>query len=128
MFARRITKDKIGSSVRDEPLSCVSVDGHADNDKMTQGCIDIIMKYDCEEYIDIEDKDFANDLLRRLKLHDEIQYMIVKGHCIDGITYKDLGQTLGMSQSAVSRHMKKGVAFLIKELSFEENMINIYNK
>lgn len=125
MFARRINEDKIGNSVRDEILSCVTTDGYSDNEKMAQGCIDIIMKYDCEEYDNIESSDYVNDMLERLKLHDEIQYTIIKKHCIEGMTQKDLGIMLNMSQSAISRHIKKGMKFLKKELEFEELMINI---
>lgn len=125
MFARRITEEKIGNSVRDEILSCVTADGYSDNEKMSQGCIDIIMKDDCKEYSEIEDRDFVSDMLDRLKLHDETQYVIIKKHCVEGITQKELGQTLGMSQSAISRHIKKGLSFLKKELEFEELMIKI---
>lgn len=119
MFARRITKEKVGNSVRDEPLSCVSADGYSDNEKMSQGCIDIIMKHDCEEYKAIESKDFVNSLLEKLKEHDEVQYLIIKKHCIEGITQKELGQTLQMSQSYISRNIKKGMAFLKQELILE---------
>lgn len=125
MFARRINEEKVGNSVRDEILSCVTADGYADNDKMSQGCIDIIMKYDCEEYGEIENKDFVTDMLQRLKLHDETQYIIIKKHCVEGITQKELGQMLNMSQSAISRNIKKGILFLKKELEFEELMINV---
>lgn len=125
MFARRINKDKIGNSVRDEILSCVAVDGYTDNDKMSQGCIDIIMKYDCEEYTNIESEDYVKDILERLRLHDETQYIIIKKHCVEGMTQKDLGIMLNMSQSAISRHIKKGMKFLKKELEFEEVMINV---
>ena len=125
MFARRINEEKVGNSVRDEILSCVTADGYIDNDKMSQGCIDIIMKYDCEEYGEIENKDFVTDMLQRLKLHDETQYIIIKKHCVEGITQKELGQMLNMSQSAISRNIKKGILFLKKELEFEELMINV---
>ena len=125
MFARRINEEKVGNSVRDEILSCVTADGYTDNDKMSQGCIDIIMKYDCEEYGEIENKDFVTDMLQRLKLHDETQYIIIKKHCVEGITQKELGQMLNMSQSAISRNIKKGILFLKKELEFEELMINV---
>ena len=63
-------------------------------------------------------------MLERLKMHDEIQYTIIKKHCIDGMTQKDLGIMLNMSQSAISRHIKKGMKFLQKEIQFEELIIN----
>ena len=119
MFARRINEEKIGNSVRDEIMSCVTADGYNDNDKMSQGCIDIIMKYDCKEYEQIESSDFVIDMLERLKLHDKTQYIIIKKHCIEGVTQKDLGIMLGMSQSAISRHIKKGRHFLKKEIQAE---------
>lgn len=124
MFARRINENKIGNSVRDEIMSCVAVDGYSDNEKMSQGCIDIIMKYDCEDYDHIESSDFVEDMLERLKMHDKIQYIIIKKHCIEGMTQKDLGIMLNMSQSAISRHIKKGMKFLQKEMQFEELIIN----
>ena len=124
MFARRINENKIGNSVRDEIMSCVTADGYSENEKMSQGCIDIIMKYDCEDYSRIESSDFVVDMLERLKMHDEIQYTIIKKHCIDGMTQKDLGIMLNMSQSAISRHIKKGMKFLQKEIQFEELIIN----
>ena len=65
------------------------------------------------------------DMLQRLKLHDETQYIIIKKHCVEGITQKELGQMLNMSQSAISRNIKKGILFLKKELEFEELMINV---
>lgn len=124
MFARRINSSKVGNSVRDEPLSCVTADGYEDNDKMSQGCIDIIMKYDCEEYNQIESSDYIKDMLERLKEHDEIQYTIIKKHCIDGVTQKELGRILNMSQSAISRNIKKGMEFLKEEIKFEDLMVN----
>ena len=124
MFARRINENKIGNSVRDEIMSCVTADGYSDNEKMSQGCIDIIMKYDCEDYDHIESSDFVEDMLERLKMHDKIQYIIIKKHCIEGMTQKDLGIMLNMSQSAISRHIKKGMKFLQKEIQFEELIIN----
>ena len=124
MFARRINENKIGNSVRDEIMSCVTADGYSDNEKMSQGCIDIIMKYDCEDYDHIESSDFVEDMLERLKIHDRIQYIIIKKHCIEGMTQKDLGIMLNMSQSAISRHIKKGMKFLQKEIQFEELIIN----
>ena len=96
MFARRINENKIGNSVRDEIMSCVAVDGYSDNEKMSQGCIDIIMKYDCEDYDHIESSDFVEDMLERLKMHDKIQYIIIKKHCIEGMTQKDLGIILNL--------------------------------
>lgn len=124
MFARRINENKIGNSVRDEIMSCVTADGYSENEKMSQGCIDIIMKYDCEDYDHIESSDFVKDMLERLKVHDKIQYIIIKKHCIEGMTQKDLGIMLNMSQSAISRHIKKGMKFLQKEIQFEEVIIN----
>lgn len=118
-FARRINEKKIGTSVRDEVLSSVTVDGYDNTDKMTQGCIDNIMKYDVEEYKDIEMKDYIRDMLERLQEHDRLQYIIIKKHCIDGVTQKDLGEQLKMSQSAISRHIKKGLRFLQKEIQSE---------
>lgn len=118
-FARRINEKKIGTSVRDEVLSSVTIDGYDNTDKMTQGCIDNIMKYDVEEYKDIEMKDYIRDMLERLQEHDNLQYIIIKKHCIDGVTQKDLGEELQMSQSAISRHIKKGLRFLKKEIQSE---------
>lgn len=125
MFARRITKTKIGNSVRDEALSCVTADGYSDNEKMSQGCVDIIMKYECEDYQEIESQDYVNDILNRLKEHNKIQYEIIKSHCIDGMTQKDLGLALNMSQSAISRHIRKGMNFLKNELSIEKQRMNM---
>lgn len=118
-FARRITEKKSGVSVRDEVMSSVTIDGHENSDKMTQGCIDNIMKYEVEDYRDIEIKDYVRDMLNRLKKHDKLQYIIIKQHCIDGITQKDLGRILNMSQSAISRHIRKGLRFLEKEMKSE---------
>lgn len=123
MFARRITKEKVGNSVRDEPLSCVSADGYTDNEKMSQGCIDIIMRYDCEEYKDIESKDFVDKLLERLKEHSKIQYLIIKEHCIEGVTQRELGELLQMSQSYISRNIKKGMKFLKQEIILENQKL-----
>lgn len=119
MFARRINEHKIGTSVRDEVMSSVIVDGYDNTDKMTQGCMENIMKYEVEDYEDIERKDFIRDMLERLQEHDELQYIIIKRHCIDGVTQKDLGEQLKMSQSAISRNIKKGLAFLKKEMQYE---------
>lgn len=123
MFARRITKDKIGNSVRDEILSCVMPDGCEENEKMTQGCADIILKYDCEKYNQIESSIYVQNILNKLKLEDETQYMIIKKHYIDGMTQKDLGVILNMSQSAISRHIKKGMMFLKHEIEKERIML-----
>ena len=126
MFARRITENKVGNSVRDEALSCVTADGYPENEKMSQGCVDIIMKYDCEDYNQIDSHDYVNDILNRLKQHDKTQYTIIKAHCIEGMTQKDLGILLEMSQSAISRHIKKGMKFLRRELDKENQKWN-YN-
>lgn len=125
MFARRINEEKVGNSVRDEIMSCVTADGYMENSKMSQGCIDIIMKYDCKEYDEIESLDYVDDMLERLRLHDEIQYIIIKKHCVEGITQKDLGIMLGMSQSAISRHIKKGREFLKEEIMYEYMMTKL---
>ena len=119
MFARRINEHKVGTSVRDEVMSSVTVDGYDNTDKMTQGCMENIMKYEVQDYEDIETKDFIRDMLERLKEYDLLQYTIIKKHCIDGITQKKLGEQLKMSQSAISRNIKKGLAFLKKEMEYE---------
>lgn len=121
MFARRINEHKIGTSVRDEVMSSVTVDGYDNTDKMTQGCMENIMKYEVEDFEQIETKDFIRDMLERLKEHDELQYLIIKRHCIEGVTQKELGEKLKMSQSAISRNIKKGLAFLRKEMQSELN-------
>lgn len=119
MFARRINEHKVGTSVRDEVMSSVTVDGYDNTDKMTQGCMENIMKYEVEDFEQIETKDFIRDMLERLKEHDELQYLIIKKHCIEGITQKELGEKLQMSQSAISRNIKKGLLFLKKEMQYE---------
>lgn len=119
MFARRINEHKIGTSVRDEVMSSVTVDGYDNTDKMTQGCMENIMRYEVQDYEDIETKDFIRDMLERLKDYDMLQYTIIKKHCIDGVTQKKLGEQLKMSQSAISRNIKKGLAFLKKEMEYE---------
>lgn len=119
MFARRINEHKVGTSVRDEVMSSVTVDGYDNTDKMTQGCMENIMKYEVQDYEDIETKDFIRDMLERLKEYDLLQYTIIKKHCIDGVTQKKLGEQLKMSQSAISRNIKKGLAFLKKEMEYE---------
>lgn len=121
-FARRINKEKIGNSVRDELMSNVTVDGYDNTDKMTQGCIENIMKYEVEDYEQIETRDFIRDMLERLKDHDKLQYIIIKEHCINGVTQKALGEKYKMSQSAISRNIKKGLAFLKKEILAEQNI------
>ena len=119
MFARRINEHKMGTSVRDEVMSSVVVDGHDNTDKMTHGCMEIIMKYEVEDFEQIGTKDFVRDMLERLKEHDKLQYLIIKKHCIEGITQKELGKKLKMSQSAISRNIKKGLQFLKKEMQHE---------
>lgn len=119
MFARRINEHKIGTSVRDEVMSSVTVDGYDNTDKMTQGCMENIMRYEVQDYEDIETKDFIRDMLERLRDYDMLQYTIIKKHCIDGVTQKKLGEQLKMSQSAISRNIKKGLAFLKKEMEYE---------
>lgn len=119
MFARRITEQKIGNSVRDEVMSNVLVDGYDNTDKMTQGCVENIMKYDCEDYDNIETKDYIRDMLERLRDHDYMQYYVIKKHCLEGMTQKDLGNKLNMSQSAVSRYIRRGLHFLKKEIAYE---------
>ena len=91
MFARRINEHKVGTSVRDEVMSNVTVDGYENTDKKTQGCMENIMKYEVQDYEDIETKDFIRDMLERLKDHDVFQYTIIKKHCLDGITQKKQG-------------------------------------
>lgn len=119
MFARRINEHKVGTSVRDEVMSSVTVDGYDNTDKMTQGCMENIMKYEVEDFEQIETKDFIRDMLERLREHDKLQYIIIKRHCIEGVTQKELGEILEMSQSAISRNIKKGLAFLRKEMQSE---------
>ena len=116
MFARRINESKIGNSVRDEVMSNVLVDGYDNTDKMTQGCMENIMKYECEDYDTIEMKDYVRDMLHRLRKHDYMQYYVIKKHCLEGVTQKKLGMDLEMSQSAISRYIKKGLMFLKKEM------------
>lgn len=118
-FARRMNEKKVGTSVRDCVLSSVIIDNDNVSDKMTQGCIDNIMEYEVKEYEDIETKDFINSLLAKLKNHNELQYIIIKKHCIDGVTQRELGDELQMSQSAISRHIKKGLDFLKKRIQAE---------
>ena len=122
MFIRRITPEKIGSSVRDENISYISTYDNDNDEKMIAGCADIIMKDECKEYNNIEVTDYIKDMLNRLKEHDEIQYTIIKKHFIDKVTQKDLGIMLNMSQSAISRNIKKGISFLKDEIK-KENML-----
>lgn len=119
MFARRITEQKIGNSVRDEVMSNVSVDGYDNTDKMINGCLENIMGYENEVYKDIETKDYIKDMLERLKDHDYMQYYVVEKHCLEGMTQKELGCKLNMSQSAVSRYIRRGLHFLRKEMNLE---------
>ena len=100
-------------------MSSVTVDGYDNTDKMTQGCMENIMKYEVEDFEQIETKDFIRDMLERLREHDKLQYIIIKRHCIEGVTQKELGEILEMSQSAISRNIKKGLAFLRKEMQSE---------
>ena len=122
MFARRIDDRKIGNSVRDEVMSNVLVDGYDNTEKMTQGCVENIMKYECEDYENIETKAYIKDMLERLKEYDQMQYYVVKKHCLEGMTQKDLGVVLNMSQSAISRYIRKGLKFLKKEMMLESSI------
>jgi RNA polymerase sigma factor (sigma-70 family) len=117
MFARRIKKDRIGNSIRDELLSGVSVDTQDENDKMSSGCITNILKYECDEFKSIELKNFIQNKLDMLKEEDEVQYDFIRMHYIEGYSQKKLGEIYEMSQSAVSRKIRKGLAFLKSAIS-----------
>ncbi|MGL5507473.1 MAG: sigma-70 family RNA polymerase sigma factor [Paraclostridium sp.] len=119
MYVRRIKEDRIGNSVRDELFSGAQVDTQEDNDKMASGCITNIMKYECDEFKKIELTDFIREKLELLKDECPIQHNFVKLHYIDGVSQKKLGEVYNMSQSAVSRKISKGLAFLKTELLLE---------
>lgn len=116
MFARRRKSDRIGVSVRDELFCGTQIDNSDDNEKMKNGCITNILKYECEDFGNIEIKDYIQEKLVLLEEEDELQYKFVKMHFIDGITQKRLGEDFNMSQSAISRKIRKGLAFLKKEI------------
>lgn len=116
MFARRRKKDRIGNSVRDELFSGTHIDSQDNNEKMASGCITNILRYECEEFDTIEVKDYVKEKLALLLEEDELQHRFVKMHFIDGISQKKLGEKYNMSQSAVSRKIRKGLAFLRKEI------------
>ena len=121
MFARKITKDKIGNSVRDENLSAVLIDGHEEDERTIHGCVDIILQSECEGYNIVESDDYVERLLDKLKDHNKIQYIAVKEHYIEGTTQKELGLMLELSQSYISRNIKKGISFLKKEIMNNNN-------
>ena len=119
MFVRRIKKHKVGNSVRDIPVSfTVSND---ENEKNLQYYIDIEKK--CDDFDDIEANDYIISILNELKKHDELKYIIIKKHCLEGVTQKDLSKMLNMSQSAISIHMKRGRQFLKKEMELRKNSL-----
>lgn len=127
MFARRIDENKVGTSVRDSVLSSIVIDGHENTDQLIAGCLENIMGYETDSYDDIESNDFTRDMLNRLKEYDYIQYKVVSEHCIKGVTQKELGNKLGMSQSAISRCIKRGLSFLKKEILNEKEMLENLN-
>lgn len=122
MFARRIKENRIGNSVRDELFSGTQIDYQDSNEKMASGCITNILKYECEEFDKIELSDFIKDKLQLLEQEDEIQHTFIKQHYIDGVSQKKLGEIYNMSQSAVSRKIRKGLAFLKNEIQFEQSI------
>lgn len=122
MFVRRIKENRVGNSVRDELFSGTHIDYQDSNEKMTNGCITNILKYECDEFDKIELTDFIKDKLQLLEQEDTIQYDFIKQHYINGISQKKLGEIYNMSQSAVSRKIRKGLAFLRNEIQFEQSI------
>lgn len=116
MFAEKITKEKIGQSVRDELFSSINIDGYEEDDKLKEGCINIILQSDGKEYDSVISNDYMERLLKKLEEHNKIQYITIKEHCIGGKTQRELGLMLNLSQSYISRNKKKGISFLKKEI------------
>lgn len=119
MYARRIKEHKLGNSVRDIPVSFTASTNT--NEKNLQYYIDIEKKTD--DYDAIEANDYINSLLKELKEYDELKYIIIKKHCLEGVTQKELSKQLDMSQSAISIHMKRGRKFLKEAMLKNKDMI-----
>lgn len=120
MFRRRIKEDRIGKSVRYDLFSGVSIDSEKNDDKMQNGCITNIMKYECDDFHDIEIKDFIKEKLVLLEKEDPIQYLFIKKHYLEGISQKKLGELYNMNQSAISRKIRKGLNFLRNYIKKED--------
>lgn len=119
MFVKRIHEDRIGRSVRDELFSSAVSSTHESNDSMLDGQATNILRYECREFDDLSEKDYFRDKFEILEEIDPLQYAFVKAHCMNQVTQKQLGKDYNMSQSAVSRKIKKGLEFLKEEIGYD---------
>lgn len=114
-FAKKITKDKDGSSVKHRLLCDVSVDENGDSkERNTEGVVSAIMKDDStqKDIKNLELKDFVKEKLGILKRRDNLLYELVYKHIFEERTQKSLCKEYGMNATTMSRKIKMAYEFL----------------
>lgn len=126
-FAKKITKDKDGSSVKYQLLGDVSVNETSDQkEKNTEGVVASIMKDDStqKEMKKIELKEFVKDKLNVLKRRDGLLYELVYKHIFEERTQKSLCKEYGMNATTMSRKIKMAYEFLRNLINPNELLSN----
>lgn len=119
VFARRIKEEKIGKSVRDVLLSSVTCDSIQEmNERLIEGAAVNIVKCNesIEDFSNIEITNYLDDMLNRLRNEDNLLYEFITMHYLNNVTQKKLSEIYSMSQSSVSRVLKRGLSFLKNEM------------
>lgn len=119
IFARRITKKKEGKSVRYMLMNDVNASSVQEmNEKLVEGASINILKTEdsLKEFDNLELKDYIVDMMSRLKNQDELTYEFIQKHYLENVTQKELSRIYNMSQSSVSRVLKRGLNILKGEM------------
>lgn len=115
MFARRITKDKEGVSVRYQLFNNAhSSENNNESEKDKEGCVASIMSDDSfEKTIQrFELKEFLMEKLKKLTEIDKLSAELIYKHYYCNITQKALCEEYNLNQSTISRKIKAGFKFL----------------
>lgn len=128
-FAKKITKDKDGSSVKHQLLCDVSVDETGDSkEKSTEGVVSAIMKDDSteKEIKNLELHEFVKEKLNILKRRDHLLYELVYKHIFEERTQKSLCEEYKLNATTISRKIKMAYEFLRNLIKPEELLVKNY--
>lgn len=121
-FAKKITKDKDGSSVKHQLLCDVNIESSENQERNTEGVVTAIMKDDSTqtEIKHLELKEFVKDKLNVLKRRDYQLYELVYKHIFEERTQKSLCEEYHMNATTMSRKIKMAYEFLRNLIKPEE--------
>lgn len=132
-FAKRMTKDKMGKSVRETLISNVNVSKaliEENTENAKNGCMNniIIDKHSNDLYNHIELKDLMDQKLNILKTYYPRSYEMIIENIYKERTQNDIANEYNIKQTSVSRHIKKGKTFLKQIITEDERDSCLYNR